>query len=270
MSVAIGSREGRVLGGTDGRRLVHLPPVVRFAVLALFTLLCGATLYALTVHPAHLGLHDGPGGAQNWVLAVAALAQLAITGFLLFVVAFWSEREPSINSLKIQAHRFLAETVLEALRDIRLPVAGETRGAAGRVRVRRLEAAHNFATFRLSADLLGVDCLLHIFFNLNCAAIYFYAPLPDNDPAAAEAETTRLKQLFHDEIEASERIGMSVRLKTGYEEAADAECLVFCFARRFDEDFIGRPARKLALAQDIAQIARSILRTAARSGARLA
>lgn len=259
-----------MLGGTDGRRLVHLPPAVRVAVLALFGLLCGATLYALTVHPAHLGLHDGPGGAQGWVLAVAALAQLAITGFLLFVVAFWSEREPSITWLKAQAHRFLAETLLDALRDIRLPVAGETRGATGRLRVRRLEAAHNFATFRLSADLIGVDCLVHLYFNLNCASIYFYAPLPGNDPETAAAEAARFEKVFRYEIETAERMGMSARLKRGYEEAADSECLVFCFVSRFDEDFVGSPARKLALAQDVAQLARAMLLTSARSGARLA
>lgn len=258
-----------MFGSTDSRRLVHLPPVVRMVVLILFALLCAATLYALTVHPAHLGLHDGPGGAQGWVLTVAALAQLAITGFLIFVVAFWSEREPSIPSLKAQAHRFLAETVLDALRDMRLPVAGETRGAAGRVRVRRLEVAHNFATYRLSADMLGVDCILHIFFNLNCATIFFYAPLQSDTPEAQTAEAERIKRFFIHEVEAAERIGMSVRCKTGYEEAADADCLVFCFSSRFDEEFIGKPARKLALAQDVAQLARSMLLTATRAGVRL-
>ncbi len=202
--------------------------------------------------------------------ALAALLLLLAPVAALLAAALLAERPLSVRAHRSDARRFLDETLEAALRDIRLPEPGETRGETGRLRVQRLESGRTFATYALSRDRAGFSCRLHVFLNVNRMALYFYAPAPPAAEGSNRSAAEEIMSRFSFEADLARRLDMELAVKVGYEESNDRENVVFGFWTRFEPGALGDQTRALGLGQDAAQLTRSMLLTAVREKLALA
>ncbi|MEL7348477.1 MAG: hypothetical protein AAFN17_12025 [Pseudomonadota bacterium] len=249
---------------------LYVHPILRFAATVL-----GFTGIALGLYIGFRFLETDSGG--RLLLAAIGIVQTSVALVLLVLVTVFSTKSLPLVGLRNGSRRFLQRTLPAILRDVRLPNSDVARFLVDPITVTVPEHTSNSATYHLSAqpaDSAEKSFCIHIYMNMDKCAVFFYLPFQGAfDLNAAPGGEARIKyvmalvaQRFDYEIKMSERrFGFELEPIAEKEEIdPSTPFLVFCYMRKFSEDFFEKPSEQLAFGQDLGQLVRSFFMTVRR------
>ena len=232
----------------DSKNPISLPPWVRVLLVAI--------LLALFVGSAWLVVTNvGKTGFRDWFQVSMSILQMAATGLLFGLVLFFAEADVSVATLREKTRRWLLVYLPRYLGEI--TGEGESRTTVSAVRgVRDIFGAQ----FEISADR-GAGVTMPVLrcwvgLNVNRVIVIFWADAPP---------TTQLREAFGPTFSGARNVGWG---EATYQEAEIGGRKVTSIWTTWTiegEGFLKSPEKQLFVAQDIAMMTQSLLRSSQRN-----
>lgn len=227
---------------SDAKRLINVPPVIRWIAIAVLLLCLGVSL-AVSIS------FIGQDNKSDWILLGMSVVQIACSGLVAALVVFYSEREAGFRALQDKSKLFLREQLTDVLNAIR-------NEDGQKARVSLLELRDIFgALYEVNAS--GVPWKLWVGLNVDrLICIYFVS--------GGAQDVARLREIFAFTFGGAEKVGYSWFVEPA---VRDGEEVVSMWLAVSDaEGILNHPEKRLFWAQDVAMMTQSFLRTAHRAG----
>ncbi len=233
----------------DSKNLITLPPVVRALLIALLlAIFLGGTWL--------VWWNIGKEGFRDWVVVGMSILQMASTGLLVAIVLFFAEADVSVKSLQCKTKRWLLVALPEQMGKITLD--GTTP-----VAVLAPQGLRDIFGAQYEIDAPGNDCFpgarirCWVGLNVNRVIVIYWS---------SGTATTTLEAAFRPTFVGASSVGWTPA--TFQEEPIDGRLVTSIWTTWTiqGEGFLKDPEKQLFVAQDIAMMTQSLLRSAARKG----
>lgn len=236
----------------DSKNIISLPPKVRFALLAFLLLIFFVSAWLVLSKV-------GDDGYRDWVVVAMSVLQMASTGLIIALVVFFAEADVSVNALQQKTEHWLRESLPKQLRKMSLDddavltvsvVRGvrDIFGCQYEVMVARRDSpAETFIRFWVGL-------------NVNRLIVIYWA-----DGHSEE----RLAKVFKETFKGAESVGWSQVILQPEHVGGHAVTSMWTTWMQQGESFLKTPEMQLFVAQDIAMMTQSVIRSASRNGVSL-
>lgn len=224
----------------DAQKLINVPPAIRWLAIGILAICLATSIFvALT--------YVGQESRSDWVLLAMSVAQIAVSGLVVALIAFYSERDYGAKVLKQKTQDFLENQVPSALALLKTP-----RGAPVLIKFDGFQDVFG-ARYRVQFD----DASWPIWVGLNVdRLIVIYFVVGNQDDIQVQ------KEHFSFCFGGAQKVGFDYFAQAA--ERADEAIICHWVTGRDKEGIISRADKRLFWSQDLAMMTSSFLRTAQR------
>jgi len=224
----------------DSRYLVHLPMLAKLAAAVGLLGLPGVFLWLVF---AHIGRE----GYSDWVMVAMSVVQIALTAIAVLAVVAFGRTDLSVREYQQRTRHFLLEFLPAELGRISAPDGGA-------LRVRSVEGIIDiFGARYVLSDASRDVARVWIGLNVDRLIVIYFVDIEDQ---------ARVQDAFAESLAGAQ----DVDYDEPHYQAVDGYTSVWITKRKGLENLLVSPQKQLFLAQDVAMMTQSMVRSAARAG----
>ncbi|GAB3741002.1 hypothetical protein GCM10028794_26290 [Silanimonas algicola] len=236
----------------DSKNLISLPPWVRLLLVGILLVLFVGSAWLVLANVGNTGFRD-------WFLVCMSILQMAATGLLFALVLFFAEADVSVATLRDKTRRWLLDHLPRYLRKITAEGDLKVRVAppAG---IRDIFGAQYEIALDGEAGAQAPVLRCWVGLNVNRVIVIFWADSP---------LTQELRNAFAPTFAGARSVGWT-RVKYQPVKPGGRDVTSIWTTWTIDgEGFLKSPEKQLFVAQDIAMMTQSVLRSAMRNNVSL-
>ena len=240
----------------ESRSFIHVPKSIRIITL----LILGIVLLGSVFMAVYFLKNETPATPKftEWILLSISLVQMALTGFAVALILFYTERELGTDALRQKTDQFLEDLMPKMLRDVSPSYEGRHEGC----KVTKLGRSDIFgAAYLLEAG--GHSLRVWVGLNVNRLIVIYWLAVDDDEGRFIE----QIKGIYRYTFGGAEKVGFAtfyepIRLPDG------GRAISIWSSVRQGENLLLQPSDRLFWMQDIAMMTESFWRTSIRNGIR--